>query len=276
MAELRDILKRSPAPDDSSGAETHKLLDAPKPRGAENSYYMVYSQEKISRQEISRMREVEVHDRQELFNKRVIVPGKTETQVLNAFRQLRTKLFRLAEGKNFVLMITAPASGSGCSFVALNLAAAISLEDTRTSILIDCNFENAGSSKLIYPDTECGLSNYLSGDCTVIEEIIRPSGIPRLRFIPAGTKRNVETELFNHAKVGALFQDLKERYCDRYIIIDAPPILHSADAEILSTLCDYALLVVPYGKTTPSQIMAAANLIDEDKLMGVVFNDDPA
>jgi Mrp family chromosome partitioning ATPase len=275
MAELRDILKRGVAPEDDVSAEARRLLDAPPLPDAETSYYRVRGQETIARREISRMREFSIRERQELISKRVIVPGKTEPGVLNAFRQLRTKLYRLAEDKNFVLMVTAPIVGSGCSFVALNLAAAISMEDTRTSVLIDCNFNNAGSTKLIYPETELGLSDYLNGDCTAIEEIIKFSGIPRLRFIPAGTKREAETELFSHARLDALFRGLKERYCDRYIIIDTPPILHSADAEIISTLCDYALLVVPYGRATASQITAAAGLIDEEKLMGVVFNDEP-
>jgi Mrp family chromosome partitioning ATPase len=83
------------------------------------------------------------------------------------------------------------------------------------------------------------------------------------------------TEVFTSALMRDLFQDLKNRYSDRYIIVDAPPITKSADAEILSDFCDYVLLVVPYGKATESQILAAARAIDEKKLLGVVFNNEP-
>jgi protein-tyrosine kinase len=72
-----------------------------------------------------------------------------------------------------------------------------------------------------------------------------------------------------------LMENLRDRYDDRYIIVDTPSITQSADAEILSSLCDYVLLVVPYGKATESQILSATKAIDEGKLLGVVFNNEP-
>jgi Mrp family chromosome partitioning ATPase len=72
-----------------------------------------------------------------------------------------------------------------------------------------------------------------------------------------------------------LLSELRQRYVDRFIILDAPPITDSADARILAELADYAVLVVPYGAATEAQITAAAKLIGEKKLLGVVFSDMP-
>ena len=49
----------------------------------------------------------------------------------------------------------------------------------------------------------------------------------------------------------------------------------SADASILADLCDYLVLVVPYGAVTPGQLDSLIDEIDETKLAGIVLNDQP-
>jgi Mrp family chromosome partitioning ATPase len=68
---------------------------------------------------------------------------------------------------------------------------------------------------------------------------------------------------------------LLARYDDRYIFMDAAPITESADTRILVELCDFVLLVVPYGRVTKNRIQEAADAIGKDKLLGIVFNDVP-
>ncbi len=226
--------------------------------------------------DIASMVEPAVFEHRELACKRIIYPEMANSGVVNAFRQLRTKLLHQSEGRNGVLMVTSVRSGSGSSFIALNLAAAFAFDETKTALLIDCNLYDAGFDELLYSKSKRSLFDYLEQDRVGIEEIIQPSGIPRLRWIPAGSKRRVTTEVFTSIRMRDLMEDLRDRYDDRYIIVDAPSITHSADAEILSSFCDYVLLVVPYGKATESQVLSAAKAIDEGKLLGVVFNNEPS
>jgi protein-tyrosine kinase len=230
---------------------------------------------RASSQDIACMVEPAVFEHRELARKRIIYPEMANSGVVNAFRQLRTKLLHQSGGRNGVCMVTSVRSGSGSSFIALNLAAAFAFDETKTALLIDCNLYDAGFDELLYSKSKRDLFDYLDQDGVGIEEIVQPSGIPRLRWIPAGAKRGITTEVFTSAKMRNLLQSLKERYDDRHIIIDAPPITKSADAEILIDFCDYVLLVVPYGKATESQILAAAMGIGEEKLLGVIFNNAP-
>ena len=73
-----------------------------------------------------------------------------------------------------------------------------------------------------------------------------------------------------------LLDNIHQRYRERYIILDAPPMTESADTQIIADLCDYVLLVVPYGKVTDAQVDACAKAIGEKKLLGVVFNNELA
>jgi Mrp family chromosome partitioning ATPase len=108
-----------------------------------------------------------------------------------------------------------------------------------------------------------------------IADIIYPVGIPRLRVVPAGDHREVPVEYFTSARMQQLMQVVKQRYNERYVILDSPPISQSADLQILMELCDYVILVVPYGKVTEAQLADAAKTIGEKKLMGIVFNSEP-
>jgi protein-tyrosine kinase len=236
---------------------------------------MTVGGETASSQDIACMIEPYVYERRELAHKPIIYPEMADNPVLNSFRQLRTRLLQQSEDRNMVLMVTSVRSGSGGSFIALNLAVALSANETKTALLMDCNLRNNGFAGLLYSKNELGLIDYLEQGMVGIEEIIQPSGIPRLRWIPAGRRRGIITEALNSPKMRNLLQSLKYRHDDRQIIVDAPPITQSADAEILVDFCDYVLLVVPYGKATESQILAAAMNISEEKLLGVVFNNAP-
>ena len=69
------------------------------------------------------------------------------------------------------------------------------------------------------------------------------------------------------------FAEIKSRYADRYVIVDAPSAAdYDAEIRILAELCDFAVLVVPYGKVTRSELNAAIGKIGNERLAGVVYN----
>lgn len=234
-----------------------------------------YERQLASSRQISQMQEPWQHSRKELAESRIIFPGMEDNRAANSFRELRTKILQATRGKNCALLVTSASSAAGCSFVARNLAVAFSFDESKTALLMDCNLQNPSHNELVPPEITLGLTDYLKTDELSVEQIIHPVGIQRLRLIPAGSNHDNTTEYFTSIKMKRLFRDIKDRYIDRYIIIDAPPIISSADTRILADVCDYAVLVVPYGKTTESQVVKAARAIDADKLIGVVLNNEP-
>ena len=118
-----------------------------------------------------------------------------------------------------------------------------------------------------------GLTDYLSVRDMGVEFVVYASGIPRVRVIPAGNNIEAATERVSSSKMHMFMQELKARYADRYIVMDAPSVSeYSADVRLLANLCDFVVLVVPYGAATPAQIHKAIEVIGEDKLAGITFN----
>ena len=224
---------------------------------------------------IARMKEKSLLDKQALARNQIIYPEMEESGTVRAFRELRTKIIQKTQGRNCVIMVTSVVGGGGSSFVATNLGAAFSFDAGKTALLMDCNLRNPSLHRLFGEGSFPGLTDYMDNSGMDVAEIIHPVGIERLRVIPAGGQREIATEYFSSFKLKQMLVSIKERYHERYIIIDAPPMTESADSQILAELCDYVLLVVPYGRVTDSQVNVCAKAFSDKQLLGIVFNNEP-
>ncbi len=227
-----------------------------------------------SAREIARMYEGEPKTAAQLDACKIIYPGMADRKVLDAFRGLRSKLFGMNQGDGFVIMVSPVASGSGGSFVASNLAAAIALDNTKTALLVDCDLRNPGLHERLGVDCDVGLVDYIEHSEEIsIERLIRPTGIPRLRLVPAGQRHESICDYFTSVPMEMFLDEVSSRYRERFVILDAPSVTESPDARILADLSDAVILCVGYAKSTRRQIAEAAAEINRDKLAGVVFSE---
>ena len=226
---------------------------------------------------ISRMAENEhrLLSADELWGRGIIHPQQTKEPAVQVFRELRTKISQQSQGQNAVILVAAVSRGNGASFVARNLAAAFAFDSAKTALLVDCNLRNPSVHELI-PDTSLpGLADYFENPEIAVSKIIHPVGIARLRAIATGRLRENPAEYFVSTKMRHLIDSLRERFRERFIILDGPPMSDIADARILSELSDYVLVVARHGRATNAQIENGLSAISSSKLLGIVFNDEP-
>lgn len=222
---------------------------------------------------IDRMSEIHRFGRAELDHMKILHQSVSNDQRLKVFRELRTRLYTKAGGKNFVCLVTSVMPKGGCTYVVNNLAAAIALDKTRTSMVVDCNYYSPSAEALIVTDTDAGLTDYLDSPGMGVESIVYASGLPRVRVVPVGGNREGATERLSSKRMHTCLQEIKTRYADRFILIDSPPVgEYSADIRILASMCDFVVLVVPYGKVTESQVQFCIDAIGKNRLAGMVFN----
>lgn len=206
---------------------------------------------------------------------KIIYPEAAENETITALREIRTKILKRTESKNCVIMVTGTSLRSGATFVTINLATAFALDASRTALAIDCNIRDPYLHQLVNGEIKSGLTNFLTDNRGDVADIIQPTGISRLRVIPAGVNIDPTVEYFTMERMRRLIRSVRERYPDRNVLLDCPPISRSADAQILQQLCDYVLVVVPYARATPSMVQAALKHIDPKKLLGVILNEEP-
>ncbi len=201
--------------------------------------------------------------------------GMATGDQLDAFRELRTRLLSMAAGvglTHFTTLVVPASSGAGASFVARNLAAAFTLQERRVAILIDCNPRHPSQHLALGADPEAeGLFDYLERPHAVLERLVRPTSIPGLHFVSAGSPASVPREYFSSQAMRLLMAGLHQAPC--YVFLDAPPAKGSPDARILSELADFVILAVGYGRDHAEEIAKTAALFDPTKFAGVVFNE---
>lgn len=212
----------------------------------------------------------------QLEQRRLIHRDASARTQSDTFREIRTRLLGLAGTSNFTTLVVAVSPRSGASFVARNLAIAFAFDETKTSLLVDCNLRYPEQHAALGVDpANGGLVDFLDHPAQGIATKIYATGVPRLRLIPAGGARENFGEYFTSFRMRALLDSLSHRYPDRYLLLDGPAIVGSPDARILSELADFVVVVAGYGRDTPAAISQAVAHFAPEKLAGVVFNQAP-
>lgn len=212
---------------------------------------------------------------QKLQERRLIHRHDSVRIQADAFRELRTRLLELGGDRSFVTLVASIGPGCGGSFVARNLAVAFAFDESKKSLLIDCDARHpAQHTALGIESIEHGLIDYLEDPSIDIGDVLYPTGVPRLGMIPSGRIREITGESFSSLRMRTMIDSLRGRYNDRYVILDGPSVQGSPDARILSDLADFVVLVAGYGRVTSAAVEKTIANFPPEKLAGVVFNNN--
>ncbi len=236
----------------------------------------VRGDEQAQPRSIASMTEVELLPQTTLERRGLIHASMRNSRQMDLVRELRTNVLTRSLVSNPVVMVTGVSSGCGTSYLARNLAASIALDEERTALLLECDHRRPRlAADFGLPESAPGLLDLFGGGTTELSAVIHPSGVERLRIIPAGRGGRRGPEHFASVRMRALINEIRKRYDDRYVVIDAPPVLGAPDARILSEYADLIILVVAEGRHRPEAIRRAADALPRDRFAGVAFNQLP-
>ncbi|RYY08147.1 MAG: polysaccharide biosynthesis tyrosine autokinase [Sphingobacteriaceae bacterium] len=190
-------------------------------------------------------------------------------------RELRTKLLHLHQKNSTsrVTLFTSSTSGEGKSFITSSLGLAIAASG-RKSVILELDLRKPKISKNYNLDPDhLGISDYLSGKVTDIQQIIQPSSIrPELFIIGAGSIPDNPSELLENYRMQELIDELKKQFND--ILLDTPPIHLVTDAMIIANMGDVTLYIVRQGYTSKEELEFIKRIKKEKRLpnLNIVFN----
>ncbi len=186
------------------------------------------------------------------------------------FRTLRTRMNHLQTIQPLhTIVVTSPSPAEGKTFTAVNLALAESHLAESSVLLGDFDLRRPIVHNLFQVERAPGLSDYLMGECTFAQALRKIEGM-NLYLLPAGKPVKNPLELLNTRQAKALFDELPR--CFNWAIFDTPPLLFSADANLLATLADGTILVVKIGSTTFDNVTRAIQSLCENNVLGIVAN----
>jgi capsular exopolysaccharide synthesis family protein len=200
--------------------------------------------------------------------KKFVVKCGSRNIINEAFRVIRTnfEFMNDKERASTVVITTSFNPGSGKTFLTMNLGAALAIKGAKV-LVIDGDLRRASASEYVQGKPG-GLSEYLSGGTTLVDEIITTdTKYENLHIITVGTPPPNPTELLNNNRFEQLIEAMRQRY--DYILIDCPPIEIVADTQIIEKYSDRTLFVVRAGLLNREMLDELQNIYDEKRFKGV-------
>lgn len=191
-----------------------------------------------------------------------------------AFDVLRTKVLQKMDEHGWrTLAITSPTLESGKTVIAINLASSIAHQTQRTAMLVDFDLRRPMVASYLGLKRQVSFNDVLSGKAEVPQALVNP-GLPRLVVLPTALPMPKSSEVLSSSRVAGIIDDLRDRYQDRIVIFDLPPVLVADDVLAVLPRIDCVLMVIGSGMSNQKEIEEAMRQVGNANLLGVVLNKD--
>jgi polysaccharide biosynthesis transport protein len=187
-----------------------------------------------------------------------------------AFRLLQTNLkFLNPDCQRQTIVISSTGPKEGKSTISAHLAVTLAQSGQRV-LLIDADMRSPTQHGLWDLVNGTGLSHWVVNAATTVS-VVQPV-MDNLDIMTAGVMPPNSTTFLESAAFRDHLQALRPRY--DYVLIDAPPLLGSADAVILGKIADGLLLVAQVGRVDDRSARAAQELLHRSgaTVIGLVVN----
>ena len=218
-------------------------------------------------------------DKESLEERGYLIDTGTRKSIKDEFRQIKRKLLNNAFGSGAktlehsnLVMVSSAKPNEGKTFVAINLALSIALEQDKTVLLVDADVLRPSVNRELGINESLGIIEYLLGKTEQVSDIIYNTEISKLKLSPAGKTHHLSNELLASEKMVALANELANRYPDRIVIFDCPPLIGVTETLVLANLMGQALIVVEESKSTIADIKSATEHLNENLALGLVLN----
>lgn len=206
------------------------------------------------------------------YDPKLVVVSAPDSMDAENFKILRAQiLFPKDRERPKAIMVTSALPGEGKSFIASNLAASISLGFNEFVLLIDCDLRRPSLHKMFGISASYGLHEYLTGKAG-FEDVVVKTGVNKLTLLAGGTPSPNPTELLASQMMKDFLEEVKNRYEDRYVIIDSTPVQVTAEANVLARYVDGIVFVIMAERASKELIQRSIEALGKEKILGIVFN----
>jgi Mrp family chromosome partitioning ATPase len=173
-----------------------------------------------------------------------------------SFAFLAARLTSMAgHGGGRTIVFTSPRTGAGTTSVACGTAVALAAQGKRV-VLIAARQAGQRPEQMLGVAASPGLSQMLSRGCSP-EMALHPTDVRNLSVVPTGGTPEASLELENLQPV------LKKLARRAFVVIDAPPVLTSADSLLLADVADLVVLVGDLRAGTRTDVREALALLHD-------------
>jgi polysaccharide biosynthesis transport protein len=207
-------------------------------------------------------------------NGRSVAVVASDQSAMEGFKEVRTNLHHaLDERSRRILCVTSAGLKEGKTTTVIGLAIALS-DAGHKVVVVDSDLRRADLSRQLELANSEGLTEVLS-DGLEVDDVIHPSGLPRIDAISSGHPSHQPSELLTSEKAALLFRLLAERY--DFVLIDTPALLAFTDAAVVADHSDGVVLVARYAHVESNDLESAVASLQrvQARILGPVFTFAP-
>ncbi|MBU1710840.1 MAG: CpsD/CapB family tyrosine-protein kinase [Proteobacteria bacterium] len=207
-----------------------------------------------------------------LWNEKLLAANESRSEISENFRRLRTKILHPQEGRPpRVILVTSVAPGEGKSFVCANLGVTLATGLEQHALLVDCDLRRPTLAGMFGLKNDIGVVDHLM-DGKDISHLIKKTSLDKLSIIPSGRPPVNPAEVIGSEKMVSLIEEVVNRYGDRYVLLDGPPMYAASETMVLAKFVDAIVLVVRWGVAGREQAKELIESLGRKKVIGIVFN----
>jgi len=207
--------------------------------------------------------------------------------VAEAYRSLRTNLLFSQAGEHRVILVTSSTVKEGKSTIAANLSVVVAQQGARV-LLIDADMRKPmqhhtfglkrapGLGEVLlgqqhWQDAVSRFSDVMLGDMGIDQALMTP-GLDQLDVLTCGQVNANPPDLLGSPLMSGILDEAREEY--DMVILDMPPLLHTADATVIASKVDGVLLVYHIGSVVRGALKRVKANIENvgGRVIGVALN----
>jgi receptor protein-tyrosine kinase len=146
------------------------------------------------------------------------------------------------------------------------------MEPDSTVLIVDADVAKPSIPQLLDLRPERGLLDLLVDDSLELSQVLLWTNVERLRLLPSGTPHPRATELLASEAMNRLLSEMAERYSNRIIIFDSPPLLMTTEARALAAHMGQIVFVVEAERTTHAAVKQALATIESFPIKLLLLN----
>ena len=201
------------------------------------------------------------------------------TSLLEDFRIIKRPLLQRAFNERAqgdkpgnLIMVTSSLPGEGKTYTAINLAMSIAMELDHTVLLVDADVARPSVLRTLGLPPQRGLMDILVDDKLDMGDVLLRTNVDTLSLLPAGTSTPRATELLASSTMSNLVNEIANRYPDRIVIFDSPPLLLTSESRVLASHMGQIVLVVEAQTTTQHAVKEALSQLEGIDNVNLIYN----
>jgi exopolysaccharide/PEP-CTERM locus tyrosine autokinase len=201
------------------------------------------------------------------------------TPLVEDFRIIKRPLIKRAFGPREpgdkpgnLIMVTSSLPGEGKTFCSINLAMSIAMELDHTVLLIDADVARPSVLRTLGLPAHRGLMDLLLDDTLDMSDVMLRTNVNTLTILPAGTNNPRATELLASQAMSTFVYEIANRYPDRIVIFDSPPLLLTSEAHVLASHMGQIALVVEAEGTTQHAVRESVRQLEGCSNVNLIYN----